>query len=68
MVTVPLPPLFHLFVDRLVDTSGRKFLGNALSWTATDLDRKLAAFQGYHNAGRVHPLLSGARPAELDGE
>lgn len=66
--TVPCAPVSHPFIERLVGTVRREFLDHALFWTAIDLERKLAEFQGYYNAERVHSSLGGATPAELGGE
>lgn len=66
--TVPFTPVSHPFVERLVGTVRREFLDHVLFWTATDLERKLAAFQRYYNAERVHASLGGLTPAEHGGE
>ena len=48
--TVPHVPLSHPFVERLIGTTRREFLDHVLSWTARDLERKLAEFQTTRHA------------------
>ena len=66
--TVPFAPASHPFVERLVGTVRREFLDHVFFWTANDLERKLAEFQRYYNAERVHTSLGGTTPAEFGGE
>ena len=60
--TVPLVPLSHPFVDRLIGTMRREFLDHVLFWNACDLERKLADFQMYYNVARSHASLDGRTP------
>jgi transposase InsO family protein len=60
--TVPLVPLSHPFVERLIGTMRREFLDQVLFWNARDLERKLADFQAYYNAARSHASLEGRTP------
>ena len=60
--TVPHVPLAHSFVERLIGTMRREFLDQVLFWNARDLERKLAEFQVYYNAGRSHAALEGHTP------
>ena len=75
--TVPHVPLSHPFVERLIGTVRRELLDQVLFWNGRDLERKVAEFQDYYNAARLHasledqaPLTVGARqrpvPADLD--
>jgi len=60
--TVPLVPLSHPFVERLIWTVRREFLDQVFYWNATDLQRKLASFQSYYNKQRTHQGLDGQIP------
>lgn len=62
--TVPYVPLSHPFVERLIGTIRREFLGHVLFWTAADLESKLFAFQTYFNSYRTHASLKGQTPIE----
>jgi len=59
---VPHVPLSHPFVERVIGTTRREFLDHVLFWNARDLERKLAEFQRYYNAARVHASLEGYTP------
>jgi putative transposase len=65
--TVPLVPLSHPFVERLVGTMRREFLDHVPFWNAGDLERKLADFQAYYNAARSHASLEGHTPLTFAG-
>jgi len=60
--TVPHTPVSHPFVERLIGTTRREFLGDVLFWNGLDLQRKLADFRAYYNAERVHSSLDGNTP------
>jgi hypothetical protein len=60
--TVPNVPLSHSFVGRAIGTMRREFLDQVLFWNACDLERKLAEFQAYYNAARLHASLEGHTP------
>ena len=60
--TVPCVPLSHPFVERLIGTARREFLDHVLFWNGRDLERKLADFQAYYNAARIHASLAGNSP------
>ncbi len=66
--TVPYAPLSHPFVERLIGTIRREYLDHIFFWNASDLERKLEAFQDYYNAHRVHSSLGGYTPKEIGGE
>ena len=50
----PRNPAASGFVERVIGTIRREFLDHVWFWNARDLERKLAAFQGYYNAARSH--------------
>ncbi|MCH7750449.1 MAG: transposase [Acidobacteria bacterium] len=60
--TVAHVPLSHPFVERLIGTTRREFLDHVLFWNRRDLERKLADFQAYYNAARIHASLAGNTP------
>jgi transposase InsO family protein len=60
--TVPLVPLSHPFVERVVGTIRREFLDHVLFWNGRDLERKLGEFRTYYNAARCHASLDGHTP------
>jgi len=60
--TVPLVPLSHPFVERVIGTVRREFLDQVLFWNGRDLERKLTEFQTYYNAARSHASLAGHTP------
>ena len=60
--TVPLVPLSHPFIERLIGTIRRDYLDQVPFWNTIDLTRKLEAFQCYYSARRVHSSLGGAPP------
>ena len=61
--TVPHNPISHPFVERLIGTARREFLGHVLFWDRRDLERKLSQFQAYYNVERVHAPLQGKTPS-----
>ncbi|MCK7499519.1 MAG: integrase core domain-containing protein [Comamonadaceae bacterium] len=65
--SVPYAPVSHPFVERLIGTIRREYLDRAFFWNAMDLTRKLAEFQDYYNAHRVHRSLAGDTPAQRAG-
>ena len=60
--TEPQVPLSHPFVERLFGTTRREFLDRVVFWNGRDLDRKLADFQAYYHAARLHASLAGHTP------
>jgi putative transposase len=62
--TVPYVSVSHPFIERLIGTIRREFLGRTLFGTTTDLETKLVEFQHYYNAHRTHAGLRG-RPLQL---
>jgi transposase InsO family protein len=65
--SVPYTPVSHPFIERLIGTIRREYLDRAFFWNAMDLPRKLAEFQDYYNAHRVHRSLAGDTPAQCAG-
>jgi hypothetical protein len=61
----PSRPLSHLFVERVIGTMRREFLDHVRFWHARDLERKLAEFQGYYNAARLHAWFEGPHAADV---
>ena len=59
---MPLVPLSHPFVERLIGTMRREFLDAVSFWNGRDLERKLAEFQVYYNEARCHASLNGRTP------
>jgi putative transposase len=66
--TVPYTPISHPFVERLIGTIRREYLDQVPFWGATDLKRKLAEFQAFYNAHRVHAALGGQTPGFRAGQ
>ncbi len=66
--TIPYIPLSHPFVERLIGTIRREYLDQTLFWKASDLERKLEAFQQYYNAHRVHSSLDGDTLSKITSE
>ncbi len=65
--SLPFAPVSHPFIARLIGTIRRQYLDRAFFWNAMDLTRKLATFQDYYNAHRVHCSLAGETPAQHAG-
>ena len=66
--TVPYVRVSHPFVERMMGTVRRDYLDRVLFWKSADLARKVATFQDYYNAHRVHRGIAGATPALRAGE
>ena len=66
--SVPYVPVSHPFVEGLIRTVRREFLGHVLIWNAIDLERKLEEFKIDYNENRGHQSLSGSTPGERSGE
>jgi len=65
--SVPYAPVSHPFIERLIGTIRREYRDRAFFWNAMDLTGKLAEFQDYYNAHRVHRSLAGETPAQFAG-
>ena len=55
-------PMSDPFVERVIGTMRREFLDYVPFWNGRDLERKLAEFQRYYNAARLHASLDGHTP------
>ena len=55
-------PVSHPFVERLIGTLRRECVDRMLFWSASDLERKLEAFQDFYNVHRAHASLEGRTP------
>jgi transposase InsO family protein len=55
-------------VERLIGTLRRECLDHVPFWGAADLRRKLADFQSFYNAHRVHMALGGQTPGQRAGQ
>ena len=47
--TVPRAPRSHPFVERLIGTIRKEYLGHIFFWSNTDLEKKLTEFGNYYN-------------------
>jgi putative transposase len=66
--SIPLLPVSHPFVERLIGTIRREFLDQVLIWNTVDLTQKLEEFRNYYNDHRVHQSLNGSTPGERFGQ
>ncbi len=65
--SLPLVPISHPFIERLIGTIRREFLDHSLFWNEQDLNRKLDRFVDDYNRHRVHSGLNGRTHAEAAG-
>jgi len=65
--SVPLVPLSHPFIERLIGTARRELLDQVPFWHADDFERKLGHFRRYYNEVRVHQSLRGITPEGRSG-
>ncbi len=65
--TVPYVPMSHPFVERLIGTIQREYLGRVPFWSAPDLERNFLLFKEYYNRDRAHRGLNGNAPDEKGG-
>ena len=65
--SVPLVPMSHPFIERLIGTVRRELLDQVPFWHAEDLERKLCDFRDYYNQSRVHHSLGGVPPIMRSG-
>ena len=65
---LPYTPLSHPFVEGLIGTIRREYLGHTLFWNTKDLERELEDFRQYYNRERPHQSLDGETPAMASGE
>jgi hypothetical protein len=65
---VPYTPISHPFVERLIGTIRREYLGHIFFWNTQDLERKFDTSIQYYNQYRVHQSLDGDAPVEVSGD
>ena len=66
--TIPCVPVSHPFIERLIGTIRREYLDHLLFWNASDLERKLEAFEEYYNNFLIHQSLNSQTPEETAGK
>ena len=64
--SLPHVPMSHPFVERLIGSVRRELLDQTFFLTATDLENKLRAYQGY-NEHRCHSSRDGVTPDDYEG-
>ena len=57
--SIPYAPMSHPFIERVIGTIRREYLGHVPFWNSVDLERKLCEFKDYYNNHRTHESLSG---------
>jgi len=60
--SVPICPVSHPFIERLIRTVREEFLNQVLFWNKSDLEKKLTNFLTYYNQFRVHYAHLGKTP------
>jgi len=65
--SVPLVPMSHPFVERLIGTIRRELLDHIPFWHGDDLERKFRHFRDHYNQARVHHSLGGVTPRVRSG-
>ena len=60
--SIPLIPVSHPFVERLIGSVRREYLDQLFFWNSRDLQHKLDEFQEYFNEHRVHAGIDGDLP------
>lgn len=65
---VPYAPTSHPFIERLIGTIRREYLGQLFFWNKCDLEKKLEQFKTYYNNNRAHSSLDGNTPSEKASE
>ena len=60
--SVPLRPISHPFVERLIGSVRREYLDQLFFWNSRDLQHKLNQFRDYFNEYRVHAGIDGVLP------
>jgi putative transposase len=66
--SVPLTPISHPFVERVIGSVRREYLDQLFFWNSRDLQHKLTEFQEYFNEHRVHAGIDGDLPNQLADE
>ena len=60
--SIPLTPISHPFVERLIGSIRREYLDQLFFWNSRDLQHKLDQFRDYFNEHRVHAGIDGDLP------
>ena len=63
--SVPICPVSHPFIERLIRTVREEFLNHILFWNKSDLEKKLTDFQTYYNRLRTHYAHLGKTPDNI---
>ena len=66
--SIPLTPVSHPFVERLIGSVRREYLARLFFWNTRDLQRKLDQFRDYFNEHRVHAGIDGDLPNQRADE
>jgi len=66
--SIPLTPISHPFVERLIGTTRREYLDQLFFWNKGDLQHKLDQFRDYFNEHRVHAGINGDLPNQRADE
>ena len=60
--SIPLPPISHPLLERLIGSVRRGYLDRLFFWNTRDLQDKLDQFRDYFNEHRVHAGIDGDLP------
>ena len=66
--SIPLTPVSHPFVERLIGSVRREYLDRLFFWNTRDLQRKLDQYRDYFNEHRVHAGIDGDLPNQRADE
>ena len=66
--SIPLTPISHPFVERLIGSVRREYLDRLFFWNTRDLQHKLDQFKDYFNEHRVHAGIDGDLPNQRADE
>ena len=66
--SIPLTPISHPFVERLIGSVRREYLDQLFFWNSRDLQHKLDEFRDYFNEHRVHAGINGDLPNQRADE
>ena len=66
--SIPLTPISHPFVERLIGSVRREYLDRLFFWNTLDLQHKLDQYRDYFNEHRVHAGIDGDLPNQRADE
>ncbi|MBT5709219.1 MAG: DDE-type integrase/transposase/recombinase [Verrucomicrobia bacterium] len=66
--SIPLTPVSHPFVERLIGSVRREYLDRLFFWNTRDLQPELDQFRDYFNEHRVHAGIDGDLPNQRADE